>query len=206
MDAIIDHVGMYGLIGLVVGYFIGSIPSGLLLSKAAGLGDIRAIGSGNIGATNVLRTGNKKIAAATLVCDLLKGTIAVLIGWAIAPQMAFGAAWGVVLGHNFPIWLKFKGGKGVATTVGVLFGLSFKIGLMTALTWIGIAYFSKLSSLAALVAIGLAPFFAIITEDMGLFYLIVPLTALCWLRHHANIKRLMANEEPKIDLNSKAKA
>ena len=202
---IANHVGIWGLGGIVFGYLLGSVPSGLLLAKAAGLGDIRSIGSGNIGATNVLRTGNKKIAALTLLCDALKGLFAVLLASSFGPQALYGAALGAVLGHNFPVWLKFKGGKGVATTLGVLFGLNFFVGLFTALTWVGIAYFSHISSLAALVALGLAPFYAIIMGKMGLFYLITLLSVLGWARHHANIRRLIRNEEPKIDLASKLK-
>lgn len=204
LDTILNHIGTDGFYGIAFGYLLGSIPFGLLLTRFAGMGDIRAIGSGNIGATNVLRTGNKKIAAATLVCDALKGTLAVLLAGLFGPQAMYGAALGAVLGHNFPIWLRFQGGKGVATTLGVIFGLHFYIGLLTALTWLAVAYLSKISSLGALVALGLAPFYAVIFEKMGLFYLLGLLALIGWARHHANIRRLLRGEEPKINLTAKS--
>lgn len=137
---------------LVFGYLLGSIPFGLILTRMAGLGDVRSIGSGNIGATNVLRTGNKKLAAATLVLDMLKGTAAVLIAATFSPQAAIIAGLGAFLGHIFPVWLKFKGGKGVATYLGVLLGLVWQVALIFAAIWIIIAYATRYSSLAALVA------------------------------------------------------
>ncbi len=203
-EALINHIGTDGFYGIGFGYLLGSIPFGLILTRMAGLGDIRAVGSGNIGATNVLRTGNKKIAIATLLCDALKGTAAVLISGLFGPQAMYGAALGAVLGHNFPVWLRFKGGKGVATTLGVIFGLHFYIGMLTALTWLAVAYLSKISSLGALVSLGLAPFYAVIFGKMGLFYLLGLLAIIGWARHHANIRRLLKGQEPTINLASKA--
>ena len=134
---------------LAFGYLLGSIPFGLILTRMAGLGDVRSIGSGNIGATNVLRTGNKKIAAATLAADMLKGTVAVLIGWRFGLEAALAAALGAFLGHCFPVWLKFKGGKGVATYVGVLIGLFWQAALVFAGVWLAMAFVFRYSSLAA---------------------------------------------------------
>jgi glycerol-3-phosphate acyltransferase PlsY len=136
----------------LIGYLLGSIPFGLLLTSAAGLGDIRKQGSGNIGATNVLRTGNKKLAAATLLLDALKGVVAVMICGFFGPIAAVAAAMGAVIGHMFPIWLKFKGGKGVATSIGVLLGLSWPVGAIVCALWLAIAAAFRYSSLAALLA------------------------------------------------------
>ncbi|MES2729870.1 MAG: glycerol-3-phosphate 1-O-acyltransferase PlsY [Pseudomonadota bacterium] len=201
-ETMLQHIGTHGLYGIAFGYLLGSIPFGLIFTRMAGLGDIRTVGSGNIGATNVLRTGNKKIAIATLLCDALKGTFAVLLAGLFGPQAMYGAALGAVLGHNFPVWLGFKGGKGVATTLGVIFGLNVYVGLLTALTWLGVAYASKISSLGALVALGLAPFYAACLGKMGLFYLLGMLAVIAWLRHHDNIRRLIRGEEAKINLSS----
>ena len=137
---------------LVVGYLLGSIPFGLLLTKFFGGIDVRTIGSGNIGATNVLRTGNKKLAAATLLLDALKGTAAVLIGWKWGASFALIAGFGAFLGHIFPVWLKFKGGKGVATFLGIALGFAWKAALVFAVAWLAVAYVTRFSSLAALVA------------------------------------------------------
>lgn len=192
------------LIATLIGYACGSIPFGLLLTRAAGLGDVRKIGSGNIGATNVLRTGNKKIAILTLLCDGLKGTIPVLIAayfWGL--PVAVYAAFGAVLGHIFPLWLGFKGGKGVATFSGVLFGLYWPLGIIFASLWLVLACAFKYSSLAALGASFVLPFAAIYFEREALAYPIAALVALIWIMHRANIKRLLSGTESKISLSSK---
>lgn len=198
IDHIINHIGLEGLYGILGGYLLGSIPFGLVLCFLAGYGDIRKIGSGNIGATNVLRTGNKLLAFITLLLDVSKGAIAVLIGWQFGAGYAFGAALGSVLGHNFPVWLKFKGGKGVATTLGVFWALSVPVGFAASLTWLVTALFFRISSLAALVAMALAPFYAYKIGDDNQIYLIGLLALITWIRHHQNIKRLLSGKEPKI--------
>lgn len=192
-------------LGAALAYLLGSIPFGLLLTQVAGLGDIRRIGSGNIGATNVLRTGRKGLAALTLLLDLGKGVAAVLIADSFGPDMAIFAAFGVLLGHMFPVWLRFKGGKAVATAGGVLMALSWPVGLTALATWLAVAVASRYSSLAALVACVLAPAYAFlftrrfdITEIVGLIGLLVI------LRHRANIARLLRGEESKIALSGKA--
>jgi glycerol-3-phosphate acyltransferase PlsY len=186
---------------LAVSYLLGSIPCGLLLTRAAGLGDIRSIGSGNIGATNVLRTGNKLIALLTLLGDFAKGLAAVLIvktAWPLEPMLPGLAALAAVLGHLFPVWLRFKGGKGMATTLGVLAGLAWPVGLFAALTWLVVALLSRYSSLSALVSAALAPA-AMWYASTGVNALAVLLIAvLVWIRHHENIRRLLRGEEPKI--------
>ena len=183
----------------VVGFLLGSIPFGLLLTRAAGLGDIRKVGSGNIGATNVLRTGNKKLAAATLLLDALKGLAPVLVFnllWGPVPAAA--AAAGAVLGHMFPPWLGFKGGKGVATTLGVLIGLSWLLGAITCALWLVLAALFRYSSLAALFGIVIGAIAAWILVDWPAAAAITALVPLVWVRHHANIRRLLDGTEPKI--------
>jgi glycerol-3-phosphate acyltransferase PlsY len=185
---------------IVGGYLLGSIPFGLLLTRAAGLGDIRNIGSGNIGATNVLRTGNKKLALATLLLDGAKGAVAVLLArWffldSSLPVIAGGAAF---LGHIFPVWLKFKGGKGVATALGTWLALAWPIGLLACLTWLIIAVVFRYSSLSALVAVALAPVYAIWLGTPAMIGFGIGVAILCWIRHHENIRRLLKGEEPKI--------
>lgn len=185
----------------LVGYGLGSIPFGLLLTRAAGLGDVRNIGSGNIGATNVLRTGNKKLAAATLLFDLLKGTAAVILVRALMPAVAEAdtlAGVAAFLGHLFPIWLGFKGGKGVATYIGVLLGLFWPAVLIFAGVWIAIAYFSRYSSLAALVATVVVPLALWGLGESILAMVFGLLTAIVWVKHHANIRRLLAGTEGRI--------
>ncbi len=189
---------------LACGYLLGSVPFGLLLTKLAGLGDIRAIGSGNIGATNVLRTGRKGLAAATLVLDGGKGTAAVLIGAVLGPDTAWMAGLGAFLGHIFPLWLRFKGGKGVATFIGVMFGLAWPVGLGACLVWLLIAALLRYSSLAALVAAASAPLTAYAMDDWAALYLAAILAVLIFLRHHQNIRRLLRGEEPKIGKGSEA--
>ncbi len=186
------------LLALLFGYLLGSVPFGLLITKAAGTQDIRTIGSQNIGATNVLRTGRKDLAAATLLCDALKGTIAILIAarWGEAPAMA--AALGAFSGHIFPVWLKFKGGKGVATFLGCLLGLYWPAGVVFALVWLAVAKVTRYSSLAALVASAVAPtaFFASGQGAQGLMGLV--LAAMIFFTHRANIARLLAGAESRI--------
>jgi glycerol-3-phosphate acyltransferase PlsY len=191
------------LAALVAGYILGSIPFGLLLTRAAGLGDVRAIGSGNIGATNVLRTGRKDIAAATLLLDALKATAAVLIVSylsALPFSQTAGALAGFAafLGHIFPVWLGFKGGKGVATYVGCLFGVAWPAGLAFAVLWIATAWLSRFSSLSALVASALAPF---ILWALGLpaqALILALMSAILWWKHSENIFRLRAGTEGRI--------
>ena len=189
---------MQYLLPFVVGFLLGSIPFGLLLTRAAGLGDIRAIGSGNIGATNVLRTGNKALAAATLLLDALKGLVPALAFTLIwGPMSGAAAAAGAVLGHMFPPWLGFKGGKGMATAIGVLLGLSWPVGVITCALWLLVAALFRYSSLATLLSIlGGAIvswwFVPAIAPVIGL------LTVLVWVKHHANIRRLLGGTEPKI--------
>jgi glycerol-3-phosphate acyltransferase PlsY len=181
------------------GYLLGSIPFGLVLTRLAGLGDIRAIGSGNIGATNVLRTGNKGLAAATLILDSGKGAFAAwLAGTCLSPEAGAIAGLFAVLGHNFPVWLKFKGGKGVATTLGVLLAVAWPVGLAACLTWVAMAAAFRYSSLAALVALALAPFYALIWSDVWVTVTALILGVLAILRHRANIQRLVTGTEPRI--------
>jgi len=186
-------------------YLLGSIPCGLLLTRMAGLGDIRSIGSGNIGATNVLRTGNKTIALCTLLGDFAKGLAAVLLVraiWPDEPTLPALAALVAVLGHMFPVWLKFQGGKGGATGLGVLVALAWPVGLAAALAWLATAVLSRISSLATLVAAALTP--AAMWYVNGGFDGAVALliTAFVWIRHHENIRRLLRGEEPKIGRRS----
>ncbi|MFC7398794.1 glycerol-3-phosphate 1-O-acyltransferase PlsY [Chelatococcus sp. GCM10030263] len=186
------------LVALVFGYLLGSIPFGLLLTRIAGLGDIRAVGSGNIGATNVLRTGNKLLAAATLLGDALKGTVAVLIAARWSEGAALVAALGAFLGHLFPVWLGFKGGKGVATFIGCLIGLNIWAALAFAIIWLAVAFLVRYSSLAALVASAVTPAVLFTLGNAPAAVLFVGLAALLWVRHRANIQRLLRGEESRI--------
>ena len=189
------------LIALVVGYLFGSIPFGIILTKLAGGPDLRSIGSGNIGATNVLRTGNKKLAAATLVGDMLKGTVAVLVGARFlgGPEAALATGVGAFLGHLFPVWLRFKGGKGVATYLGVLIGVKASIALVFAAIWLSLAYLFRYSSLSALVASALTPLLLWFWAGMPKAALVMAgLTVLLWIMHRENIARLLAGREGKI--------
>jgi len=188
---------------IATGYLIGSIPFGLVLMRIAGLGDIRRIGSGNIGATNVLRTGNKSLAAATLLLDVGKGALVVLVvsrNWGFVGLMDAGlfAGLATVLGHNFPVWLKFRGGKGVATTMGVLLGSLFPVGAVACGTWLLTAAVFRYSSLAALVALTAAPVYAAWIGATPVALAAGALTLLSIFTHRANIQRLIQGQEPKI--------
>jgi glycerol-3-phosphate acyltransferase PlsY len=194
------------IVAFLVGYLLGSIPFGLVLTKLAGTEDLRAIGSGNIGATNVLRTGRKGLAAATLLLDMLKGTAAVVLAGGLAqasgyysvPNAAMIAALGAFLGHLFPVWLKFKGGKGVATYIGVLLGLFWPAALVFCVVWLATAFTSRYSSLAALVASVVTPIFLWWFGHLALASLFSVLTLLLFYKHRENIKRLQAGTEGRI--------
>ena len=189
----------------VLGYLLGSIPFGLLLTRMAGGPDVRTIGSGNIGATNVLRTGNKGLAALTLACDVLKGTAAVLIaGYVAGRDAALAAALGAFLGHLFPVWLGFKGGKGVAVYIGVLLGLYWPGALTFCAIWLAVAFASRYSSLAALIASALTPPILWALHLPRAAALLAVLTVLLWIMHRANIHRLLDGSESKIGRSSAA--
>jgi len=183
-------------------YLLGSIPFGLVLTRIAGYGDIRRIGSGNIGATNVLRTGSKGLAALTLLLDLAKGAAAVLVARRFGPDIAALAAVFVFLGHLYPVWLGFKGGKGVATAGGIVLAYAWPVGLAALATWLAVAVATRYSSLAALTACALAPLYTwLITRDMRTTEVILALAVIVILRHHANIRRLLKGEESRIRLS-----
>ena len=190
---------LYVLGALVVGYLFGSIPSGYLLARAAGLGDVRTIGSGNIGATNVLRTGNKGLAALTLVLDALKGAVPVWLTLhylGLYPAMLAGL--GAFLGHLFPVWLGFKGGKGVATYIGVLLGLAWQGVIVFAVAWLLVAFVTRFSSLAALVAAVAVPVALVFLGRLELAELFAVMSAIVFIKHRPNIERLVAGTESKI--------
>jgi glycerol-3-phosphate acyltransferase PlsY len=194
-----DEANLLSLLGaLAFGYLLGSIPFGVIFTRMAGLGDIRKVGSGNIGATNVLRTGRKGLAVATLLGDALKGTAAVLLAAQWGPNFAAVAALGAFLGHLFPIWLKFKGGKGVATFIGVLIGLEPLAALIFAVVWLGLAFTTRYSSLSALVASAASPVALWLLGQPGMAAMAVILVALLWWKHSENISRLLAGTEGKI--------
>ena len=188
----------YLLAALAFGYLLGSIPFGLLITRAAGMGDVRKIGSGNIGATNVLRTGNRKLAALTLLFDALKGTAAVLIGFLYGPDQAVAAGFGAFLGHLFPVWLGFKGGKGVATYFGVVLGLAWQGAVVFAISWLAVAFLTRYSSLAALVAAILVPLALYLLGFVQFAELMAVMSVIVFLKHHANIRRLVAGTESRI--------
>jgi len=184
---------------LLFGYLCGSIPFGLILTRMAGLGDVRQIGSGNIGATNVLRTGNKKIAALTLLADALKGTVAVVAAREIiGMEAALIAGLGAFIGHLYPVWLKFKGGKGVATYLGILLGLAPLIALVFIIVWLGMAKIFRFSSLAALTAAVVVPVALYYHGRPEVASLFVVISAITILKHHENIRRLLAGTESRI--------
>ncbi|MBN9089255.1 MAG: glycerol-3-phosphate 1-O-acyltransferase PlsY [Reyranella sp.] len=195
------------LLPAVVGFLLGSIPFGLLLTRAAGMGDIRNIGSGNIGATNVLRTGNKALAAATLLLDALKGLVpALAFNLMLGPVPAAVAAAGAVLGHMYPPWLGFKGGKGVATKIGIMLGLSWPVGVITCALWLLLAALFRYSSLASLLSILGGAIAAWYLDPWPVALVISVMVPLVWARHHANIRRLLAGTEPKIGQRSTSAA
>ncbi len=191
------------LIALVGGYLIGSIPFGLLLTKAAGLGDIRQVGSGNIGATNVLRTGRKGLAAATLILDGLKGAVAVLLARYFLGDQDLVVGTAAVLGHLFPVWLGFRGGKGVATGLGVLLAAAWPVGLACCAVWLVAAKLLKMSSAAALTAFAAAPLFALALSSADHALMALLIAILVFWRHEANIRRLLAGTEPRIGKTAK---
>jgi acyl phosphate:glycerol-3-phosphate acyltransferase len=180
------------------GYLLGSIPFGLLITRAAGLGDVRKIGSGNIGATNVLRTGNKGLAALTLLLDALKGTAAVIIAGRYGPQFAIVSGLFAFLGHLFPVWLNFKGGKGVATYLGVLAGLMWKVALVFAAVWLAVAFLFRYSSLAALVAAVAVPLVLSFMGYQDFAFVFAVMSVIVFVKHRANISRLAAGTETRI--------
>jgi glycerol-3-phosphate acyltransferase PlsY len=186
------------LAAIAIGYLLGSIPFGLLLTRLAGLGDVRKIGSGSIGATNVLRTGNKAVAALTLILDVAKGVAAALIGarWGVDPMLAASAA--VVLGHMFPVWLGFRGGKGIATALGVLLAIAWPVALVAGLVWLAMAIMFRYSSLASLVATAVAAACAGFVVDTERALLVAAIAVLIIARHHENIRRLIAGTESRI--------
>ncbi len=190
---------------LVLGYLLGSIPFGLILTRCAGTPDIRTIGSGNIGATNVLRTGSKALAAGTLIGDVLKGTAAVLVArYAFGPDAALAAALGALIGHIFPVWLKFKGGKGVATYIGLLIGLAWPAAVAFCLIWLAVAALTRYSSLAGLAASAATPVVLWFITDQRTATLFVLLTLVLWIMHRPNIARLLNGTEPKIGRSAPA--
>jgi acyl phosphate:glycerol-3-phosphate acyltransferase len=182
----------------LLGYALGSIPFGLILTKASGAGDLREIGSGNIGATNVLRTGRKSLAAATLILDLLKGTVAVLLARHFFPGTEIVAAATAFFGHLYPVWLGFRGGKGVATYAGILFGLHWPLGLAYGVAWLGGLALSRISSVGGLIAAFVAPIAAYFTGLTGYLPVLGVCSLIVFWKHRENIQRLLAGTEPKI--------
>jgi acyl phosphate:glycerol-3-phosphate acyltransferase len=188
-----------GLAALGFGYLAGSIPFGLIITRLAGMEDIRAIGSGNIGATNVLRTGRKELAAATLLCDALKGTLAVVVTRTFGgPELAIIAGFGAFIGHLFPVWLNFRGGKGVATFIGLLLAFAWPVVAGYGVVWLAVAYFTRYSSLAGLIACAATPLMLWIFGYGAPAALFAVLAVVVWITHRANIARLTAGTEPKI--------
>jgi len=186
------------ILALLAGYLLGSIPFGLLLTRFAGKGDIREIGSGNIGATNVLRTGSKRLAAATVIFDVLKGAVAVLLAQQLWPEAVSYAAAGALLGHLYPVWLKFKGGKGVATLLGILVPLFWQAALIYALLWLGLLLVLRISSVAGMTAAASAPITAAVLNEQSLFPMLLGFALLVIWQHRENIRRLVRGEEPRV--------
>lgn len=198
MPEFVTSQGML-LLTAVLGYLLGSIPFGILVTRAMGLGDLRQIGSGNIGATNVLRTGNKGAALATLLLDGGKGALAVVIArWVLAEDAAQVAGLAAFMGHLFPVWLGFRGGKGVATFLGLLLALNWMIGALVCLTWLLTALIGRVSSIAALVAAASSGLWILFFTDGSLLVLALVLTVLIYVRHYENLKRIKAGTEPRI--------
>ena len=187
----------------LIGYLVGSVPFGLFLTRLAGHGDIRKIGSGNIGATNVLRTGNTKAAAATLILDAGKGVVAVVIAGSYGPDITIVAAAGVLVGHQFPVWLKFHGGKGVATALGILIAMSLPVGGLVCATWLLTAFIFRYSSISALFAVSAAPLFMWWLADIQKTEFAIAMALLVSIRHSQNIIRLCKGREPKISFSCK---
>lgn len=187
-----------GISSLILGYLLGSVPFGLILTRAAGMGDIRSIGSGNIGATNVLRTGNKKLAAATLLLDALKGTLAAFVASYWGTEASILAGFAAFVGHLFPVWLGFKGGKGVATYLGILLGLAPWMALVFAIVWAGTARLSRYSSASALLATLIVPVVQFFSGDQRIALVFAMMTLIVWIKHSANISRLLAGTESRI--------
>ena len=194
-------------VAVVGGYLLGSIPFGVIATRLGGAGDIRAIGSGNIGATNVLRTGRRDLAAITLLGDGAKGAVAVLLaGWLLGPATAVFAGGAAFLGHLFPVWLKFRGGKGMATFFGILFAIAWPVGLAAGAIWLAVAAIFRLSSLASLTAAAWSPILLILLHQSttARLFLALGMAILIFIRHHQNIRRLMKNEEPRIGAEASA--
>jgi glycerol-3-phosphate acyltransferase PlsY len=192
------------LLSLLLGYLLGSIPFGVLLTRLAGAGDLRTIGSGNIGATNVLRTGRKGLAALTLLLDALKGTAAVFLVGAVWPGNEGLAAVGALFGHLYPVWLKFRGGKGVATFAGILAGLHWPTALVYAVMWLGVLGLTRYSSLGGILAAVAAPVAAALLGRFDLVLLLIAFALLIVWKHRANLERLMAGTEPKVGASKDA--
>jgi glycerol-3-phosphate acyltransferase PlsY len=193
------------LAALAFGYLCGSIPFGVLLTKFAGTRDIRSVGSGNIGATNVLRTGRKGLAAGTLLGDALKGTFAVLAtSYVFGPSLALAAGLGAFVGHLYPVWLRFKGGKGVSTYIGLLIALAWPVALAFCVVWVAVAAISRYSSLAGLIASGLTPLVLAALDQRAAAALFALLTIMLWIRHRENISRLISGTESRIGQGSKS--
>lgn len=186
------------VLALVIGYLLGSIPFGLLLTRLAGKGDIRDIGSGNIGATNVLRTGAKGLAAATLALDAAKGAVAVMVAQRFWPEAINYAAAGAFVGHLYPVWLRFKGGKGVATLLGILVPLLWQAALLYAVVWLGLLFVLRISSVAGMTAAISAPITAAVLGNMALVPMLLGFALLIIWKHRENIRRLLNGEEPKV--------
>ncbi len=191
-------MGASTILALVTGYLLGSIPFGLLLTRVAGKGDIRDIGSGNIGATNVLRTGSKGLAAATLILDAVKGAVAVLIAQRFWPDAVNFAAAAALVGHLYPVWLRFQGGKGVATLLGILAPLFWQAALVYAVVWLGLLLALRISSVAGMTAAASAPITAAILGKAALFPMLLGFALLIIWKHRENIRRLLKGEEPRV--------
>ncbi len=203
METLLPHLTTTNGIAALLGYALGSVPFGLVITRLAGLGDIRTMGSGNIGATNVLRTGNKLLALLTLICDSGKGAAAALgAAHFLGIEAGLVAGFMAVFGHNFPIWLKFKGGKGVATTLGVLLASAWTVGAAACAAWLLVAGLFRYSSLAALLSLSAAPGFALWFGRPDVALMAAGLALLAIIRHHQNIARLMRGEETRIGKSS----